>query len=78
MTCRIAPGGLSAGSSILKRTSSGRTIEPSREEGSTLDNLLRGSKVRFWFSQFQAVRGGYKRGGEWVVTRLYLRMTSAF
>jgi hypothetical protein len=39
----------------LKRSrGSGRTIERSREEGSTLDNLLSGSKVRFWLGLLQA------------------------
>jgi hypothetical protein len=61
MTCRIGDSlqnsspGLSAGSSILKRNSDcGSTIEWSREEGSTLDNLLSGRKVKFWLSLLQA------------------------
>ena len=38
----------------------GRTIEPSRQEGSTLGNLLSGSKVKVWISLFQA-GGGYNK-----------------
>jgi hypothetical protein len=71
MTCRIGHslqnswggGGLSAGSSILKRNS-----EWSREEGSTLDNLLSGSKVKFWLSQLQAY--------VWEATILFLLLVS--
>ena len=47
----------------------GRTIEPSRQEGSTLGNLLSGSKVKVWISLFQA--GGLQQPFKLKTDRLY-------
>jgi hypothetical protein len=51
----------------------GRTIEPSRLEGSTPGNLLlSGSKVKVWISLFQA-GGGYRKGQvthKWILIRI--------